>query len=168
MDQNPSSSLPPPSRRPMIIGGSIVAVLIAVGGIISGIVLARHAATTQSATSSHSGCPSSAPVPTWPHAATIVLHAQDADRAITAHVNDTIEVDLPAGFRWSLVPYTSTALQLLTPAGYDDPSTTMCVWRFTAMQTGRVAIVFDRQPICVKGSVCSPLIIGYPFGLTIQ
>ncbi len=163
----PNSPNPSPSR-PLIIGGSIAAALIVVAGIISVIVLARHSASTTPTASSQNGCPSSATVPTWPNAANIVIHAQDADRAIPAHVNDTIEVDLPAGFRWSLVPYSSPALQLLSPAGYDDPSTAMCVWRFTATQAGQAALVFDRQPFCVKGSVCSPIIIGYPFGLTIQ
>jgi hypothetical protein len=163
-EQAPPPVAPPtpaPATRPTrTIVISAVAGVVLVVGIITAIVLpGRLRASASSASDpTKTGCPSAAAVPQWPNAANETVHEGDVNTTTNAAVNDTIEFDLPSGFRWN-VESTSRALQALTPAGYYNPTGALCIWRFKATTSGQAVVKFSRQPLCGKGSICPPIIV---------
>lgn len=79
------------------------------------------------------GCPSDAVVTPEPPAVNVTVTLSDANRTLTAHVGDVIEIHLPFGLRWTGPAISRGGLQLQTPAGYASPSKGMCIWRLHAL-----------------------------------
>lgn len=173
--ETPNSALPPTTsptqkpanRRNAIIGGGIG--VVAVGALLIALlpgVLGGGQKGSATATNdpTKTGCPGTASNVSWPKSAQETITQDNANASTTAKVGDTIEFDLPAGFRWSLSA-SDSAVNVLDPSGSYRSNGNVCVWRVTVQTAGATTVGFTRQPLCKQGEICSPIIINYQFAI---
>jgi hypothetical protein len=114
------------------------------------------------------GCPSNAVVNTAPAAANVMVKMSDANKTITVHNGDVIEIRLPYGQAWTGPTASQGALELQTPSGYALPTDKVCVWRFVAKGTGTTNITFYGRAICKKGAMCAQYILDVPITIDVK
>ena len=114
------------------------------------------------------GCPSDAVVSPEPPAANVTIKLSDANRTLTAHVGDIIEIQLPFGLRWSGPAISGGGLQLQTPAGYASTASGMCIWRFNALHAGTTHLTFFARALCVDGQLCPQFVLAVPFTIVVK
>jgi hypothetical protein len=114
------------------------------------------------------GCLSDAVVTPDPPTANVTATLSQANRALTAHVGDVIEIQLPFGLRWSGPVLSGGSLQLQTPAGYASPSKGMCIWRLNAPQAGTTTLTFSARALCVAGQLCPQFVLAVPFTMAVK
>lgn len=124
-------------------------------------------ATTPTIAASAYGCPGTV-MTVSPTPAKIVLKQSDSNSTITAHVGDTVEVDLPFGQTWTGPTTSQGALQLQGPAGYALTPAKVCVWRFTAQSAGTTQVNFYGKAICQKGQMCPLYVMRIPYTIVIK
>ncbi len=114
------------------------------------------------------GCPSDAVVTPEPPAANVTVKLSDANRTLTAHVGDVIEIQLPFGLRWTGPTISGRGLQLQTPAGYASPFTGMCIWRLSALHAGMTSFTFFAMALCNDGHPCPQFVLAVPFTIVVK
>lgn len=117
--------------------------------------------------STTAGCPSNAVVTSKP-TANVTVNLKDMNSTVTAHVADIIEVDLPFGQMWSGPTSSQSILTQQQPAGFAWSAAKVCVWRFTAQNTGTAQLAFSGRPICKKGEACPQYIMQVPFTVVVK
>jgi FlaG/FlaF family flagellin (archaellin) len=124
-------------------------------------------ATTGSTGSTAEGCPSNAVVTSKP-TANVTVNIKNMNSTVTAHVADIVEVDLPFGQMWSGPTSSQNIMTLQQPAGFAWSTGKVCVWRFTAQNTGTAQLTFSGRPICKKGEACPQYIMQVPFTIVVK
>lgn len=118
--------------------------------------------------SSH-GCPTDAVIEKRGSNPAVTIKPAQQDSTVQAHKGDVIEVQLPFGSRWTGPTKSQGPLQLDLTPGFADQSAKTCVWRFTALGTGKTELGFSKQPLCTgKERVCAMYIIRYDFTINVQ
>ena len=112
-------------------------------------------------------CPSNTVISTPPQQANVTIRITDSNSTVTAHIGDTIEVQLPFGQKWSGPLSTPVNLQLQQPAGYAFTPDKVCIWRFVAQSAGTAHLEFYGQALCPKGVMCPMYIIDESFTLEV-
>ncbi len=102
------------------------------------------------------GCPSDVVVSTAPAASDITILPKQAATTINAKKGAVLEVQMPFGVAWQGPTTSQGVLQLQEPAGYAWKASNSCIWRFVAVQTGRVTLHFFGRAICKKTYLCVP------------
>src|SRR5579871_6938708 len=97
--------------------------------------------TTPTASASAYGCPGTV-MTTAPAPANIVLKPSNSNTTVTAHVGEVVEIELPFGQTWTGPMTSQGGLQLQGPAGSAVTASKVCVWRFTAQDTGTTQVEF--------------------------
>ncbi|HJT55663.1 MAG TPA: hypothetical protein VJ761_04145 [Ktedonobacteraceae bacterium] len=123
--------------------------------------------TTGSTGGTADGCPSSAVVSSKP-TPNVTVNIKDMNSTITAHVADIVEVDLPFGQMWTGPASVPGNLTLQQPAGYAWQAGKVCVWRFTAQNTGTAQLTFTGRAICKKGEACPQYVMQVPFTIEVK
>ena len=123
--------------------------------------------TTGSANSTSNGCPSNTVVSSKP-APNVTVNLKDMNSTVTAHVADIVEIDLPFGHMWNGPTSSQGTLTLQQPAGFAWSTNEVCVWRFTAQNTGTTQLTFSGRPICTKGQACPQYIMQVPFTIEVK
>ena len=113
------------------------------------------------------GCPGTV-MTTAPAPAKIVLKQSNSNATVTAHVGDTVEIDLPFGQLWTGPTDSQGELQLQGPAGYALTASKVCVWRFSAQSAGTTQVEFDGKAICQKSQMCPLYIMRIPYTIVIK
>lgn len=168
LESPPILETAPRSKAPRVVAIGAVAVVIALSVLLAVVLPGRLNGTTSAASDpTKTGCPSAAAAPHWPQAANETLTQTVLNQNTSAAVGDTLEFDLPTGFRWNLESAPRT-MQTLAPAGYYDPTLKDCVWRLKATSAGQSEVTFTRQPLCLKNTLCPPIIINYTFAVTVH
>lgn len=111
------------------------------------------------------GCPGTAANVQWPSSPTVVLQLSNSYTNTTVAAHQTIQIDLPSGYQWTLQPLPNF-VHVLQPAGYYDSSAQQCVWRLQVDSQGTGTIEFHRQQICQSGRFCTPIVILVQYALT--
>ena len=124
-------------------------------------------ATTGSTNGTTNGCPSNTAVSSKP-APNVAVNLKNMNSTVTAHVADIVEVDLPFGIMWGGPTSSQGTLTLQQPAGYAWQANKICVWRFTAQNTGTTQLTFTGRPICKKGEACPQYIMQVPFTIEVK
>lgn len=114
------------------------------------------------------GCPSDVVVTPEPPAANVTVTLSDANRTLTAHIGDVIEIQLPFGLRWTGPSMAGAGLQLQTPAGYASLSKGMCIWRLNASQVGTTALMYSASAICTAGQTCPKFVLAFSFTIQVK
>lgn len=114
------------------------------------------------------GCPSDMVVGTAPAKANVQVVQADTNSTITAHSGDVIEVRLPFGQKWTGPTKSQGGLELQSPSGYAWKTDHVCVWRFTATQTGTTELDFFSQAICKTGQMCPMYVAKFPFTIDVK
>ena len=114
------------------------------------------------------GCPSDAVVNSAPAAANVMVKMSDANKTITVHNGDMIEIRLPYGQTWTGPTASQGVLELQTPSGYASPTDKVCVWRFVAKGTGTTNLTFYGRAICKKGAMCPQYILDVPITIDVK
>jgi hypothetical protein len=152
--------------RPLAALGALAAVLV-LGGcgvtITSNSPASGSSSTAQTATAAASqgtgtpsagGCPGGMQSVQWPATPTVIVTNVE-HTPVTLTVGQTLEVREPTGHTYVLEPTAySPALQLDSPAGYEDQTLNACVWHFTAVQAGTARIVMVMGPYCPTHTKC--------------
>lgn len=124
--------------------------------------------TPTSGQSTGIGCPSTAVVSTPPSTPDVVVTLTDSRSTVTAHIDNTIQVNLPFGQKWTGPTTSQGVLQLQTPAGYAWQASKVCVWQFKAQAAGKTSLNFTAQPICKSGEFCPQYIREVSFTIAVQ
>lgn len=124
-------------------------------------------ATAGSTNGTANGCPSNTAVSSKP-TPNVAVSLKDTHSTVTAHVADIVEVDLPFGVMWGGPTSSQGTLTLQQPAGYAWQANKVCVWRFTAQNTGTTQLTFTGRPICKKGEACPQYIMQVPFTIEVE
>ncbi len=124
-------------------------------------------ATPGSTGSTAEGCPSNVVVSSKP-TPNVTVNLKDMNSTVTAHVADIIEVDLPFSQMWTGPASVPSNLTLQQPAGYAWQASKVCVWRFTAQNTGTAQLTFTGKAICKKGQACPQYIMQVPFTIDVK
>ena len=124
-------------------------------------------ATTGSTNATSDGCPSNTAVSSKP-APNVTVNLKNMNSTVTAHVADIVEVDLPFGILWGGPTSSQGTLTLQQPAGYAWQANKVCVWRFTAQNTGTTQLTFTGRAICKKGEACPQYIMQVPFTIEVK
>jgi len=109
------------------------------------------------------GCPSDAVVTSAPSAANVTITLSDANAAVTAHVGEVLEIQLPFGLRWTGPTISGGGLRVHTPAGYASTALGMCIWSFNTLSAGTTHLTFFAMAICQNGQFCPQYILALPF-----
>jgi|GEM_PF-2624115 len=173
--QPPTSTFPPNPRRRRVglalSAGAVAVVLGTLTALIPGHLGLPIPSTTAPTSITNdalkTGCPGTAQDPKWTKAANITIHDSDANNITNAHIGDTIQVLLPAGYRWAALSNAEQPLHLESPMGYYDSAAKICGWHYSVVSAGATILQFTRQPICQAGKACSPLVITYRFVVNI-
>jgi len=119
------------------------------------------------------GCPEQT-APASPKTADVVVQGngvgvQSEARKVSVNVGQTLEVDLPATFRWALVPSDGKSV-LTAPAvnGWFDAGGKGCVWQFTAAKAGSATLTFGGGQVCPSASTCPDAVTEQSFDVTVR
>jgi len=119
------------------------------GGAATPTVTTGAAATAVA--SALTGCPAATQSVNWPTPPSATLGITSVSQATSVAVGQVVEVSLPWGEKWLLLSGAGTpALQVQQPAGYGDPTSRHCIWRFLAQRSGGGALTFSEQPLCAN------------------
>jgi hypothetical protein len=124
-------------------------------------------ATTGSTNGTSDGCPSNTAVSSKP-TPNVTVNLKNMNSTVTAHVADIVEIDLPFGHMWNGPTSSQGTLTLQQPAGFAWSTNKVCVWRFTAQNTGTTQLTFTGRPICNKGQACPQYIMQVPFTIDVK
>jgi len=114
------------------------------------------------------GCPSDAVISPSPKANQSVTVKSQAGTTVTANKGDIIELRFPFGKKWIGPQSVPSQLMQQQPAGYALKSDNVCVWRFTAMNTGTVDLHFTSRAICKPGQMCPLYVVDVPVNITVK
>lgn len=114
------------------------------------------------------GCPSDAFVTSAPPSADVTIKLSDANAAVTAHVGDVLEIQLPFGLRWTGPTVSGGGLHVQTPAGYASTTLGMCIWRFNAASVGTTHLTFFARALCQDGQYCPQYVLAFPFTIVVK
>ncbi len=144
-------------------------VLAACGGTGSGIGSTPTSTPTsvQGYGTAH-GCPSDAIVTPTPPIANVTIKLSDTNAAVTAHVGDVLEIQLPFGLRWTNPTIARGELHVQTPAGYASTVLGMCIWRFKASRVGTTHLTFFARALCQAGQFCPQYVLAFPFTIVVK
>ncbi len=161
------------SQKPLFLLVSLAMlltfVLAACGGTGPGIgSTPTPAPTTVQGYGTAHGCPSDAVVTPAPPAANVTVKLSDANDAVTAHVGDVIEIQLPFGLRWTGPTISGSGLQAQTPVGYASTALGMCIWRFSASHAGTTHLTFFARAMCQKNQFCPQYVLALPFTIMVK
>lgn len=94
---------------------------------------------------------------------------QTSGQPVTLHAGQTLQVRLPATYRWGLAVTDANAI-LTQPAGngWFDEGLKACVWQFTAGKAGSASLSFGGGQVCSSSSKCPNLVIEQSFSITVQ
>lgn len=161
-----------------IIAGSLSLVLLALltacGASTSGSAQSFPTATnipTTPGTATLNGCPEQQ----QPITATIpevVVHSttvQGLTQTVAAKVGQTIEIELPATFRWALISQDAESI-LTAPAtnGWFEATQGDCIWQFTATKAGSATLKFAGGQVCSSASKCSDIATEKAFTVAVK
>lgn len=94
--------------------------------------------------------------------------AQTSGQPVRMHIGQTLQVQLPATFRWRLaVEDTASVLQQPTGNGWLDTSLNACVWQFAAAKVGHALLAFGGRPVCSPSSECPNFALEQSFSVTV-
>lgn len=119
------------------------------------------------------GCPEQA-APATARTADVVAHgsgvtSQTDAQPIAVKVGQTLEIDLPATYRWALVlTDEKSTLTAPTANGWFDAGGKGCVWQFTATKAGSATLTFGGGQVCSSASKCPDLTAEQSFSVTIS
>ncbi len=156
----------------LIVSSAVVLAFVLVacgpsGGPSSGSTPTPTSTSVQGYGTAH-GCPSDAVVTPEPPAANLTVKLSDANRTLTAHVGDVIEIQLPFGLRWTGPAISGGGLQLQTPAGYASLSMGMCIWRLSALHAGATHLTFSAMALCKDSHLCPQFVLIIPFAIVVK
>lgn len=127
-----------------------------------------RASTTNGWIAKAAGCKTTVSATSVPPAS-VMLPTHNVSGTIAVAVGQTVGINLPAQYRWSVVlGDASHALTLNTPQGVLDRPHNTCDWRFTATHAGAVTMNVVGIFICHPNSMCPALAIDYSFNLSIH
>ncbi len=125
------------------------------GAAASATATASSSGTPGGVTKYATGCPEATQSVTWPSAPTVIVTSHMNNGTVSVKVGQTVEVDLPFGHAYQLMPGTSgSVLRLDAPAGYGDAAKQACVWHFTATQAGGAQLTYTVGPVCIGHEQC--------------
>ena len=114
------------------------------------------------------GCPSDTVVTPQPPAANVTVTLTHANRTLTAHPGDTIEIQMPYRLRWAGPVMSGLGLRVQAPAGYASLSRGMCIWRLNALQAGTTTLTFSAMALCLVGQLCPQFVLAVPFTIEVK
>jgi hypothetical protein len=81
----------------------------------------------------------------------------------------TLEVQLPAGFHWTLMkPSANTVLTAAANNGWYDASLQSCIWRFTAAAIGSASLQYAGRQVCAPGAKCPTFLVEEEFHVAVH
>lgn len=119
------------------------------------------------------GCPAQQ-APATAKTADVVIQGNAAPtqadpQPVTAKSGQTVEIDLPATYRWALVQDgDSTLLTAPDTNGWFDTSGKGCIWQFTATKAGSSTLTFAGAQVCSSASKCPNLTTNQSFAVTVS
>ncbi len=146
--------------RALFIGAIMSALLLAACGRTvnagNGDAGASATATATAVASTLNGCPgkqaSSSPLPA---ASTVVTQVSGNPTRVTLNIDQTVEVRLPANFRWGGGPNDPNhILSATADEGWFDATLHTCIWRYTATKAGSAALTFSGTFLCEASKPC--------------
>jgi len=161
------------SQKPLFLLVSLAALLTFVLAACGGTGSGTGSTPTPTPTSVQGygtvhGCPSDAVVTPAPSTANVTIKLSDANAAVTAHVGDVLEIQLPFGLRWTGPTIPGGGLHLQTPAGYASTALGMCIWRFNTTSAGTTHLTFFARALCQKGQFCPQYVLAFPFTIVVK
>jgi hypothetical protein len=147
---------------------TLVFILAACGGTSGSGSNPAPAPTSVKGYGTSHGCPSDVVVSTAPSAANVTVQMTQSHTTIDVKQGDVVQFDLPFGNSWAGPNGSVGELELQTPAGYANPTSKMCIWRFTAQGTGTTMVSFYGHAICTKGQLCPQYVLNVPFEVTVK
>jgi hypothetical protein len=114
------------------------------------------------------GCPSDAVVTPASTVANVTVTLSDANAAVTAHLGDVLEIQLPFGLRWTGPTISGGGMHVHTPAGYASTALGMCIWRFNAAGAGTTHLTFFAMAMCQKNQYCPQYVLALPFTIVVK
>lgn len=99
----------------------------------------------------------------------VILTGTTPNRTASAHVGQTVEIQLPARNLWRYDASRSAMapLSLNQPAGVEDGQLDLCVWNFTARSTGTATLSFIGSPLCEPNMACPAIILAMSFTVNV-
>jgi hypothetical protein len=88
---------------------------------------------------------------------------------VTLQKGQTLVVQLPAAFHWTLAPYVTNSI--LTPDdhnGWYDASLRACIWRFVAATSGSATLDYAGRQVCAPGAKCPTVIVNEEIDITVH
>lgn len=94
---------------------------------------------------------------------------QTSGQTVTLHKGQTLQVQLPATYRWrAAVTDAGAVLKQPSGNGWFDGSLKACVWQFTAIKSGSASLSFGGGPVCSSSSMCPQYAIEQSISITVQ
>lgn len=99
----------------------------------------------------------------------VILTPSMPNRTASAHVGQTVEVQLPSNklWRYSATSHAAPSLTLDQPAGVEDGQHDLCIWNFTAQSPGTATLMFTGSPLCEPNMACPAIILAVSFTVTV-
>ena len=99
----------------------------------------------------------------------VILTGTTANRTASAHVGQTVEVQLPTSKLWHYDASRSASapLSLVQPAGVEDGQLDLCIWNFTAQAPGTATLAFTGSPLCEPNVPCPAIVLALTFTVNV-
>lgn len=118
------------------------------------------------------GCPTQHPPAgrgTQPADVTVTQGSGVNTPPVTIKNGQTLEVRLPATFRWGLnIQDTDKILKTTDATGWYDATLKACRWRFTALSTGTATLQYVGTMVCAPAQPCPALAIAQDYTIDVQ
>ena len=118
------------------------------------------------------GCPTQQPpagIGTQPADVIVTQGSGVNTPPVTVKNGQTLEIRLPATFRWALhIQDADKILGTTDATGWYDATLKACRWRFTALGTGTATLQYTGTMVCAPAQPCPALAIAQDYTVTVQ
>lgn len=128
------------------------------------------ASRSTSGPTTDAGCPGGTASASSGSTPSLVFGPNASQHQGTAPGGSLVQIQLSTQLRWSpaTVQSTGPSAQVLSPAGYFDPTLGDCVWEIRMPPSGTVTVTIIGSGLCTKIHGCLPFVVRDTFTITAQ